>query len=353
MSTGKTKCCITAGRLRPDTTPDPPTPFPEDFLKLQFTTIEWVDFDVTDPAQWNGWLTDRGCEGCAFDQVQVEFGNIVKLAGNLESPTKIVINGYQMIDCDISKLPNLTHVDLSSNLLSRSDIVVGLLNLIYLNLGLNVFNEIDLTSQRSVGNLTTLNVSNNELLYLDVSDITKLGTLTCNYTGISEITGLSFLGELKQLQCTHNNITALDLSACVMLENLICANNPIQNADLMIDYCIELLSLQANDCDFSGTFSYEFNTKCALVNLAGNAVENLTGYESLTIPYNTAAIYLQDNAFGFSEIDTLLAWFSNNAKYPAVLKIDGTGNANIGGDGTVMGYYNDLAANGTIITANI
>ena len=353
MSTGKSNSCITAGRLRPQAAPGPePTPFPEDYAMLKFTAVDWITFDPEDVNDWNTFLNGQG-SNVSFTEVQIGFGNVVKLAGNLSSPTIFKAPGFEIVDSDISKLSNLTEIDLSSNYISNTSIVLGLANLQTIKLGINLFNEIDFTSQRGLGNLLYLDVSNNELFALDVTDLSKITFLACGDTTISEITGLGDLAFLENLQCANNNITALNLANSVLLKNLVCSNNPIQNADLFIDNCTELLTLQANDCDFSGTFSYEFNTKCALVNLAGNAVENLAGHDSLTIPYNTVSIFLQDNSFGISEIDALLGFFSNNGKYPSVLKIDGTGNANIGGDPTVMGYYNDIAANGTIITANI
>ena len=91
--------------------------------------------------------------------------------------------------------------------------------------------------------LETLFCFSNLLTALDLSGCTALDTLNCSS---NQLTALDVSGctALKYLECFSNQLTALDVSGCTALENLDCYENQLTALD--VSGCAALVSL---DCD--------------------------------------------------------------------------------------------------------
>tara|TARA_B100000401_G_scaffold436861_1_gene381164 strand:+ start:356 stop:1183 length:828 start_codon:yes stop_codon:yes gene_type:complete len=99
-------------------------------------------------------------------------------------------------------------------------------NLDLMNLGIN-----DITGIQDFINLKHLNIAENNITEIDVSNNTHLVEIFCPNTGISSI-DLSNNPDLKYLIISNTNITSIDLSNNPNLENFACASNNINSLDL-------------------------------------------------------------------------------------------------------------------------
>lgn len=114
--------------------------------------------------------------------------------------------------------------------------------------------------------LTKLNCSHNNLTALDVSMNTALTSLTCGYNklatlDVSKNTSLTALwcdhnllaslnvqgnDNLKKLNCVDNKLTTLDVSQCTALEDLTCAQNSLTALDVSKNTLLTKLSIHRN-----------------------------------------------------------------------------------------------------------
>jgi hypothetical protein len=353
MSAGRLNNCITVGRLAKQITPDPPTPFPEDYITLKFSVGSVINFDPLVVGNWNSFLANEGSEGVTFTDVKLEFFT-VKLAGNLDTVTALTIFNKDLLDVEISKLVNLEWLDLANNSLENTEIVVGLANLTHIKLDVNNLWGLNLSTQQVPGDkLISLSLNNNSLINgLDLWNLNKLQYLSITTCDISEITGINSLISLQHLACDNNQISSIYLGECLELLILQCANNPLTELNLSAN--LELHTLQANNCLLSGTFHIENNLKLKLIVLSNNIdLDNLQGYNLLASIDNLTSFFLNDCKFGLAEIAALFNYIVTADQYPNVLKIDGVGNDYIGGDPAAMADYATIAGNGTIINVNI
>lgn len=79
--------------------------------------------------------------------------------------------------------------------------------------------------------LTNLYCYNNQLTSLDVSENTKLTELDCSYNQLANL-DVSENPELTYLKCGSNQLTRLDLHVNTALETLICDNNQLTSLNL-------------------------------------------------------------------------------------------------------------------------
>jgi hypothetical protein len=104
---------------------------------------------------------------------------------------------------------------------------------------------VDVTGIEYFTNLTWLDISDNLLTSLDVSSLTNLKRLSCNWTPVTTITlndqleeltclmdeietlDVSHCPNLRKLSCSHNHISELDVAGLNLLETLYCSNNEI------------------------------------------------------------------------------------------------------------------------------
>ena len=91
----------------------------------------------------------------------------------------------------------------------------------------------DLTGVACFTSLTRLNCTSNQLTALDVSENTALTSLWCNMNQLTEL-DVSRNAELTSLHCFSNLLQGLDLQANTKLIEVDCGQNPLQSMDLGI-----------------------------------------------------------------------------------------------------------------------
>ena len=96
--------------------------------------------------------------------------------------------------------------------------------------------------------LMGLNCSNNNLTALNVSSNTRLQNLSCFNNNLAVI-DLSSTTELRYLHCFFNNLTELDLSGNTKLVSLICAYNSLINLYLPQSTSLDMLVCYRNNLD--------------------------------------------------------------------------------------------------------
>ena len=79
--------------------------------------------------------------------------------------------------------------------------------------------------------LTSLDCSNNQIYYLDVSKNTALTSLVCNNNLLNTLI-LPDNATLSILNCNKNHLTYLDLSKCTALTSLNCSGNNLKSIDV-------------------------------------------------------------------------------------------------------------------------
>ena len=113
----------------------------------------------------------------------------------------------------------------------------------------------DLTGIAYFANLTELNCSHNQLTTLDVSKNAKLRILKCYNNGMEKL-NLGDITHLTLLNCDDNNLTELDVSKNPDLEDLECRENKLRRVVIGNNYSLRTLYLRGNQLtslDLSGT----------------------------------------------------------------------------------------------------
>lgn len=82
--------------------------------------------------------------------------------------------------------------------------------------------------------VVSLDVSNNNLTELNVSQLSDLTQLICNNNQLHTI-NISGLTKLVSLQCSNNNLSTIDLQGCTALSQLFCNNNLFSFSKLPIN----------------------------------------------------------------------------------------------------------------------
>lgn len=129
--------------------------------------------------------------------------------------------------------------------------------------------------------------TNNDGILQD-SEIAAVETINVRGLGISSLEGISIFTNLKNLACSTNNLTALDLSANTLLETLACDYNEL--GTLKLNNCRNLREVY---CTNAGLSSLEVNGCTALQELYCYTNE----LDVLDVSSNTALVSLdcQDN----------------------------------------------------------
>ncbi|MFD1614780.1 T9SS type A sorting domain-containing protein [Gelatiniphilus marinus] len=101
----------------------------------------------------------------------------------------------------------------------------------------------------NINGITSLDISAKNISNLTgIADFTALETLNCSINSIRSATlNLSTLTNLKTLICASNNLTALDVSKNLLLEELNCNSNSITSLDLNSNSNLKVLYCDSND----------------------------------------------------------------------------------------------------------
>lgn len=151
---------------------------------------------------------------------------------------------------DLSGNPNLEVLDASYTAIKNLDVSANK-NLIALTAYANGEEENDLFGRISeinlagLSNILYLDLHNQDLSALDVSDQTLLRTLNLTNNSIAAL-AIDKNPELRQIRAGGNNLTAIDLSANTELIELDLSDNDISEIDVAANKKLETLSLSNN-----------------------------------------------------------------------------------------------------------
>ena len=141
-----------------------------------------------------------------------------------------------------------------------------------------------------------LSITANEVTYGDVKNVTKLDVSSAHITNMEEI---RYFTDLKELACSFNQLTSLDLSKNTVLEELDCNDNQLTSLDLSQNTVLEELDCynnQLTSLDLSQNTVLEdldcYNNQLTSLDLSQNTVlEDLDCYNnqltSLDLSQNT------------------------------------------------------------------
>ncbi len=145
------------------------------------------------------------------------------------------------------------------------------------SLGLSYKNISNLTGIEAFTKLKQLNCSNNNLSTLDVSNNSALTGLDCSFNKLSTL-DVSKNAIITTLNCSNNQLSILDVSANSVLNNLYCVGNQLSTLEVNKNTSLILLECSSNQLqtlDISRNTSLA-NLKCRLNQLSALEVSNNT-----------------------------------------------------------------------------
>ncbi|TBN04849.1 T9SS type A sorting domain-containing protein [Hyunsoonleella flava] len=181
------------------------------------------------------------------------------------------------------------------------------------NLDVSNSNIESLEGIEDFGALQTLNISDNVIEFLDISNNTLLTNFDVSRNSLVNI-DLSNQAVLTILNVANNDLEELDLSVNLSLENLNCSNNTLQSLDLsanvdLTDFDCAFNTLQAlniqngqnvNLSNFDATNNPDLSCIQADTNTIPGGVNWAIGTASL---YSNCGTYVPDNGFEQAIID--------------------------------------------------
>ena len=193
---------------------------------------------------------------------------------------------------------NSSKVDLNNNGIIE---VSEALNIKQLNIGGANINT--LTGINYFTNLEYLDCSSNNIVALNVSQLTNLEFLHCFSSNIVTL-NVAGLYNLKYLNCSQNSLSALDLDGVTSLEHLNCANNNLSVLELGELTALTNLLCEANYLsvlDVSNS-SNLFELICSQNDLTLLNIDGITTLDYLDCSYNNLTTL---NTFSLYTIQTL------------------------------------------------
>ena len=149
------------------------------------------------------------------------------------------------------------------------------------------------------------NFDENEDNVLSDDEIAKITSIDCNGSGITNLKGIEYFTELKNLYCYENNLTTLDLSNNTKLENLACGNNQLTELNVENNTELTFLSCYSNQLtklDLSNNTKLE-RLFCSNNQLTSLDLEN-TKLGFLLANDNSYEITLTDGIFDLTELES-------------------------------------------------
>lgn len=184
-----------------------------------------------------------------------------------------------------SSISTITDLNISNSSISSLVGIEDFISLETLDCSTNSIEIIDLSNNPA---LLQIDVTNNDLLELDVSANSALTTLYCASNFIDAI-DLSNNTALTILNCSNNSLTSLEVSQNVLLNDLDCSFNQIESLDIISN--TSLVSLLSND---NNLFALRIN----------NGSNNLISTFIATNNVNLFCIEVDDVAFA----NTAIGW---------------------------------------------
>lgn len=191
------------------------------------------------------------------------------------------------------EIEKLTNLNIESKNITDLTGVSSFTNLIDLNVKDNNITEVDISQNKQ---LEVINLENNELLNVDFSKNFSLKSVNVGDNQISNL-DVYFLTELETLQCYKNQITTINLVSNTKLLAFVANENQLQIVDVRANTNLVWLDVDDNDL-VSLTIKNDNNTKITQFSATGNA--NLTCIEVDEVSYSETNWLQKDATANFS-----------------------------------------------------
>ena len=212
---------------------------------------------------------------------------------------------------DISGLENTTlkNIFLYNNKVSDLSSLATMTNLTSLDVSYNEINEVS----NLPTTLTHLTISNNQISDISfLKKLTKLKYLSANNNQILDISSLSELINLQSIDLNNNKIKELAISDFEELSSLSCRNNEIEKVTLKNLPKVYYLSLSNNNIsDLSNISGLD---KIDYMDLSTNPISNISAISSIF----ARRIYLVDtlvNPYDEATFHIMCTWNENGTEY--------------------------------------
>ena len=160
--------------------------------------------------------------------------------------------------------------------------------------------------------------------YVNTNNINGETALSIIQKGILDLTGIDGFSSLTSLDCSHNELTEMDLSQNILIESLRCSSNELSALDLTLNPALEILNCSSNKLpalDLSQNIAlnqlYCYNNLLHCLNVSnGNNVNVIYFIADNNSVLNCIEVdnVAYSNA-NWTQIDPLVS-FSNNCNFP-------------------------------------
>ncbi len=321
-------------------------PIQEDSITLSFLNKDNFNFDSNSPAAWNNRLNSMGSIGFNFTKLKWQ-GNVLKLFGNLLSPTKLnIVLDLNLLDFEISKLQNLTLLGITGN--ETPNVSVPSLPLLkilgFQSCGLTTLAispgcvELDLLAITSCTDYTGT---------IDLSEFHLLKSINLYNSRLSEIV-FPFPNIITYLDVQSNLFESLNLSGLDKLNSFLGGSNPLQEISLS-NAVLRTISITGTPLEilYVGSVPQLKN-----LDASANQIIELKGYDDVSLFTNQTIFNLKDNYLPLINIIELFDEIINRAQYPQLIDVSGSTNADVSTDSSVMDLIDVIRSNGTIVNCN-
>ena len=227
-----------------------------------------------------------------------EVGGLGLISKNISDLTGI--EGFRdLLNLDLSG-NNLSFVDLSKNKVLRN-----------VNLSGNQFKSIDLTKNIE---LESLKIDNNYLTELDVSKNIELSTLQVDENNLNEIDVSNNIG-LGYLTLINNSLTKIDVTNNLKLSNLRLDRNEISEIDVKKNINLKRLSLSYNNIS---SIDVSKNRVLEILNLNFNKLSKINVYLNINLNSLRVSNNKLDNLDVSNNLDLTTLDISNTGLGPAI-----------------------------------
>ena len=129
---------------------------------------------------------------------------------------------------------------------------------------------------------------------LSSSEIAAIVSMDCSWLDLNSLKGIGYFTALENLDCSYNNLTALDLSQNTALKNLSCEANDLLSLNVSNNTALTYL-----DCSSNPLTSLDVSNNKALVYLSCTWME----LSSLDVSKNTKLEYLAARSNNLTSLD--------------------------------------------------
>jgi len=227
--------------------------------------------DVLILAATNQGLTECDLSGAPnLSRVQVGDNKLTSLnVTNNTALTGLYAENNQLEHLDVSSLTALRVLDVHNNQITGTIDCSAMGNLSKVDVADNKLDALILPHHST---LYQIECSNNEnITSLDLSGLTGLDQLSCNYCSLTEL-NCSSLTAVTEIYAQGNRIASVDLSACTALKTLNMADNLLSSIDLSKNTALEGLYLYNNTIS---TLDLTANSNTRWINVNNNGMTSL------------------------------------------------------------------------------